>query len=225
MSLFCTKRRPALFVLAAAAVLLLVGAGPRTAAAQCQLDASKSPVANDGTALVNFQDITKGSGASGVTVIEYFDPNCPHCKDFHQTMKKVVADHREDVRFVYKPFPLRRSSLPEVQALYVAAQSDKFGAMLEGQYAQQARSGISMSDLRAVASDIGMDPTVLANRIEEGAYQPYILEQRKRAVGVGVDSTPTVLVNGHFVKTRTQQCLNAFIEQAQSGTLGASASK
>jgi hypothetical protein len=70
-----------------------------------------------------------------------------------------------------------------------------------------------------------MDPTVLANRIEEGAYQPYILEQRKRAVGVGVDSTPTVLVNGHFVKTRTQQCLNAFIEQAQSGTLGASASK
>jgi protein-disulfide isomerase len=121
MSLFCTKRRPALFVLAAAAVLLLVGAGPRTAAAQCQLDASKSPVENDGAALVNFQDITKGSGASGVTVIEYFDPNCPHCKDFHQTMKKVVADHREDVRFVYKPFPLRRSSLPEVQALYVAA--------------------------------------------------------------------------------------------------------
>jgi len=224
MSLFYTKPRLALFALAAAAFLVM-GAGPRTAAAQCQLDASKSPVENDGTALVNFQDITKGSGASGVTVIEYFDPNCPHCKDFHQTMKKVVANHREDVRFVYKPFPLRRSSLPEVQALYVAAQSDKFGEMLEGQYARQSRSGISMSDLRAVASDIGMDPTVLTSRIQEGAYQSHILEQRKRAVSVGVDSTPTVLVNGHFVKTRTQQCLSTFIEQAQSGTLGASASK
>ena len=76
-----------------------------------------------------------------------------------------------------------------------------------------------------LGGDDQMDPQVLTNRVEQGEYQQQVLRQRKRAVDAGVSSTPTVLVNGHFVKTRTQQCLNAFIEQAQSGTLGASASK
>ncbi len=192
---------------------------------QCQLDTSKAPVENNGAGLVNFQDITKGSAGSGVTVIEYFDPNCPHCKDFHQTMKTVVEAHSEDVRFVFKPFPLRRSSLPEIQALYVAAQSGKFSEMLDAQYARQNRSGISMQDLRAIATEIGMEPDVLSSRVKQDKYRAQVLQQRKKAVSIGVDSTPTVLVNGHFVQTRTQECMNSFIEQAQAGTLGASASK
>lgn len=239
------KRQIAVFVYFLAAGIVLVGAdlvyfdatdalsssstAPTSAAspppAQCELDTSKSPVDNQGRSLINFQDITKGSGDSGVTVIEYFDPNCPHCKDFHQVMKQLVADHGEEVRFVYKPFPLRQSSLPEIQALYVAAQSGKFTEMLDGQYARQNRSGISMSDLQSIASEIDMDPEVLSNRIEQNEYRDQVLQQRKRAVKIGVDSTPTVLVNGHFVATRTQDCLNTFIEQAKSGTLGGAASE
>lgn len=193
-----------------------------TGSAQCQLDPSKEPVGEKGASLINFQDITKGSAESGVTVIEYFDPNCPHCKDFHEVMKKVVDAHREDVRFVFKPFPLRRSSLPEIQALYVAAQSGKFSEMLEAQYARQGRSGIGMSDLRAIAKEIGMDPDVLSDRVEQNEYRDQVLQQRKRAVEIGVDSTPTVLVNGHFVQSRSLECMNTFIEQAKAGALDSS---
>lgn len=238
------KRQIALFIYFAAAAVVLAGAdfvyfngaqGPskttRTAAAapesvpdQCELEA-KDPVAENGASLVSFQDITKGSGESGVTVVEYFDPNCPHCKDFHQVMKKLVEAHSEEVRFVYKPFPLRQSSLPEIQALYVAAQSGKFSEMLDAQYARQNRSGISMSDLRAIASEIGMDSDVLSEKVDQNAHRDQVLKQRKRAVKIGVDSTPTVLVNGYFVKTRTPECMNTFIEQAKAGTLGGSASK
>ena len=245
MSPRSVKHQTAVFVYFLAAAVVLLGAdlvyfdatdvlSPSSATsasaasvptAQCELDTSKSPVDNQGRSLINFQDITKGSGDSGVTVIEYFDPNCPHCKDFHQVMKQLVATHSEDVRFVYKPFPLRRSSLPEIQALYVAAQSGKFTEMLEGQYARQNRSGISMSDLQSIASEIDMDPEVLSNRIEQNEYRDQVLQQRKRAVKIGVDSTPTVLVNGHFVASRTQECMNTFIERAKSGTLGASASE
>ena len=237
------KRQIALFIYFAAAAVVLAGAGfvyvdggqasskaaPAAAAHesipdQCELEA-KDPVAENGASLVSFQDITKGSGESGVTVVEYFDPNCPHCKDFHQVMKKLVEAHSEEVRFVYKPFPLRQSSLPEIQALYVAAQSGKFSEMLDAQYARQNRSGISMSDLRAIASEIGMDSDVLSEKVDQNAHRDQVLKQRKRAVKIGVDSTPTVLVNGYFVKTRTPECMNTFIEQAKAGTLGGSASK
>ena len=242
MSSRLVKRQAALFIYLVAAAAVLVGtdlvyfggtsatapqarSAPGSAeSAQCELDDSKTPLQDQGSSLVGFQDITEGSTESGVTVVEYFDPNCPHCKDFHQVMKKVVEAHRDEVRFVYKPFPLRRSSLPEIQALYVAAQSDKFAEMLEAQYARQGPGGIGMKDLRAIAKEIGLDPNVLNKRLEQNEYRNQVLQQRKQAVKIGVDSTPTVLINGHFVESRTQECLNTFIEQAKSGTLGGTAS-
>jgi len=72
---------------------------------------------------------------------------------------------------------------------------------------------------------MGMDPDVVSSRVEQNEYRNHVLKQRKRAVKIGVDSTPTVLVNGHFVKTRTPECMNTFIEQAKTGTLGSAASK
>ena len=241
MSTRLVKRQVALFVYFVATALVLLGAdvvyfdagndssqraratasNSSSGPAQCRLDTTKSAVGNEGASLVGFQDITKGSGEAGVTVIEFFDPNCPHCKDFHGIMKKVMGAH-SDVRYVFKPFALRRSSLPEIQALYVAAQSGKFSEMLSAQYARQGPGGITMSDLRAIASEIGMNPDVLENRIQENEYRDQALRLRKRAVKIGVDSTPTVLVNGHFVQNRTLKCMNTFIEQAKSGSLGGS---
>ncbi|MFB6098643.1 MAG: thioredoxin domain-containing protein [Salinibacter sp.] len=240
------KRQATLFVYLAATALVIAGAdlvyfnvglggspgpSPATArngsgtAAQCRLAPSTQPVAAKGASLVTSQDITVGRGKAGVTVIEYFDPNCPHCRRFHDTMKKLVEAYRDEVRFVFKPFALGRSSLPEIQALYVAAQSSKFREMLNAQYARQGPGGIGMGDLRAIASEIGMNPDVLVNRIQQNEYRDQALKLRKRAFKIGVDSTPTILVNGHFVRSRSFTCMKTFIEQAKAGTLGGAASK
>lgn len=189
--------------------------------AACRLDTSKDAVPKQGASLVGFQDIVKGPSDASVTVIEYFDPNCPHCKTFHGTMKKLVAEYDEQVRFVYKPFPLGASSLPEVQALYVAHQAGKFSEMLDAQYARQSRSGISQRDLRDIASEIDMNPDVLISQLNQNKYREQIVAQRKKAIAVGVNSTPTVLVNGHFVGTRSYECMSMFIERAKEGKLGA----
>jgi protein-disulfide isomerase len=190
--------------------------------AACKLDAQKDPV-DDPSSLVSFQDITKGASDVSVTIVEYFDPNCPHCKTFHEeTMKALVSEYGDQVRFVFKPFPLRGSSLPEVQALYVAHQEGKFSEMLSAQYARQSRTGISEQDLQAIASEIGMNPDVLMSRIDQNEYREQILKQRKKAISIGVNSTPTVLVNGHFVGSRSLECMKMFIQRAQKGTLGES---
>lgn len=186
--------------------------------AACRLDAQKSAV-SDWRSLVDMQDPMGGTPGAPVTIIEYFDPNCPHCADFHKIMTSLQETHGESVRFVYKPFPLRASSLPEIMALYVAAQEGKFFSMLDAQYANQAP--ISERDLRRMASEIGMDAEVLMSKIDNQAYREYILQQRKRAMTIGVDSTPTVLVNGHFVASRTKACMSQFVEQAKNGELAA----
>lgn len=221
-------------LLCAALALIFVGTSPSHAQnmsggqapeATCTLDAEKQPLPDDGASLVGFQDVIVGPSEAEVTVIEYFDPNCPHCKTFHDVMKEVVANYKDKVRFVFKPFPLRGSSIPEIQALYVAHQQGKFTQMLEAQYQRQSRTGITSQDLRAIASDIGMDADVMMSKIKQNKYREKIVRQRKRAMAAGVDSTPTVLVNGHFAESRTRECLASFIERAQSGTLASSASR
>lgn len=192
--------------------------------AACQLDSEKDPV-QDPASLVGFQDVTQGPADASVTVAEYFDPNCPHCKTFHnETMTTLVSEYGDEVQFVFKPFPLRGSSLPEIQALYAAHQEGKFAEMLEGQYARQNRTGIGEQDLRAIASEIGMNPDVLISRIQKKKYRKQIIQQRRRAIEIGVNSTPTVLINGHFAGSRSTECMRVFIERAQKGTLGAKAS-
>jgi len=188
--------------------------------AACQLNAEKGSV-SDPSSLVSFQDVTMGPSDASVTIVEYFDPNCPHCKTFHEeTMKTLISEYSDQVRFVFKPFPLRGSSLPEVQALYAAHQEGKFSEMLNAQYARQSRTGITEQDLRAIASEIGMNPDVLMSRVNQNKYREQILKQRKRAISIGVDSTPTVLVNGHFAGSRSLECMKMFIQRAQEGTLG-----
>ena len=139
-------------------------------------------------------------------------------------MKKLVSEYEDEVRFVFKPFPLRGPSLPEIQALYIANQEGKFFDMLEAQYARQSGGGISERDLRAIAGEIGMNADVLQSRIDQNKYRKKIVTQRRKAIEAGVNSTPTVLVNGHFVQSRSLECMKVFVERAQAGKLGSQSS-
>ncbi|WP_084696206.1 DsbA family protein [Salisaeta longa] len=183
----------------------------------CTYDTTRAPVENP-SSLVNFQDAIFGDTNAAVTVIEYFDPNCPHCKTMHAVMKPVMKNQKDEVRFVFKPFPLRRSSLPEIEALYAAAQQDKFIPMLEALYARQSPSGLGTRDIRAAAEAVGIAPDALMSRVQDGSFRPMVLEARKKAIQIGVNSTPTVLINGKFVagSARTRACMNTLINQAQA---------
>jgi len=191
--------------------------------AACQLDPQRESV--DPSRLVHAQDLTLGPSEATVTVIEYFDPNCPRCKTFHETMSSLISAYEGEVRFVFKPFPLQGSALPEIQALYVADQQGKFWEMLDAQYARQRPSGLNAEDLRAIAEETAMNPDELLAQIAEDEHRQHVLDQRKRAIEIGVESAPTVLVNGHFVASRSLECMKTVIERAKSGQLASGAAR
>ena len=223
------KRELALFSSLAVLVVVLAGADvayfgqPSFAASDtltvadgCRYDAEKPPVQNTDR-LVNFQDPVLGDADAPVTVIEYFDPNCPHCKTMHNVLKRALDQHGDEARFVFKPMPLWGYSVPQIEAMYAAAQEDKFFEMIDRQFEAQQRGGLNLDQLKAIARDVGMNPDVLAARLQQQTYRERVLEDRKQAVNIGVDSTPTVLVNGRFIEgsSRSLRCLGEFIEAAK----------
>jgi Protein-disulfide isomerase len=224
-------RQARMFLQAAggAGVLLLAGAfyvqhaageaeGDGEPTSSCKL-ADRTPVRDEGRPLVTKRDITAGAeGGAPVLAIEYFDPNCPHCRDFHEVMQKVMASHGDDVKLVYKPFPLTKESVAEIQALYLAAENEQFEAMLEAQYRRQD-DGIGGKDLQQAAKTLGMEPVPLIEKIDAGKHRTHILRGRKKGINVGVKKTPTLLINGHFVESMREECIKQFIRKAKNGTI------
>ena len=174
---------------------------------------SEVPVAEDYMSLVSIADPYLGDMESSVTVIEFFNPNCPHCATFHPVMKQVVGDMGAHARFFLIPFPLWQYSLVQTEALYVAAQEGKYFDMLDAQYLHQKQGGMSMDEVTVLAGDIGLETAVFRQRLEQGLNQRMILERRQQIAEMGVRGTPSVMINGQLGAgdSLARICLNQLI--------------
>ncbi len=182
---------------------------------ECIYDPEKPAVENYRD-MVSFSDPSRGSPEAPVTVIEFFDPNCPHCATLHPVMDAVVEEYGDKAWVVWRPFVLWQFSIPQVEVLYIAAQEGKFFEMLEEQFARQRQGGIPLDELVEVAHNIGMDGPLTRNRLERGLYRNIIMRQRQNAIDAGVSSVPAIMINGRFVhrSSRSVQCLGTLIEAA-----------
>ncbi len=207
-----------------AAMFLIIVLSPALAEAQapaarpnlmCAFSTSISPV-EDWQRLITLGDPFVGNPNADVTVIEYFDPNCPHCRTLHPIMSRVIAE-RKDVAVFYKiPFPLWRYSLPQIEALYVAAQDNRYHEMLNMQYARQQAGGLGVDELVAIAGEIGLDEATFRERLERGHNQKSIISRRQEIADLGVGGTPAVMINGRFVSgdSKSYECLVQLIDRA-----------
>jgi len=188
---------------------------------ECLYDPNKPSVVNF-EALVGPKDPYQGNPDAAVTVVEFFDPNCPHCKALHPVMKATIAKYEDRARFVYKPIwlPQFPFSVQQNAVLFAAAEQGKFSEMLDLQFKWQQRGGLTTAQLQELATQIGMtDADAMLKRIEEGQYDDMIMEGNKQAVGAGVTGVPAVIINGRFVarSSRTEACLGQLIEEELQG--------
>ena len=179
----------------------------------CAYDDRVAPI-NNYAELINSFDYIVGPEDAPVTVVEFFDPNCPHCQSLHPVMKEIIDTYKDRVKFVYKPFPIRQYSIAQIEAMYVAKEQDKFPEMLDAQMALRETGGLSMDRIRSVASEIGMDVPLLNSRMRQQLYRNVVIDAQQKAAQAGVSTVPAVIVNGRFIGTRSQECISQFIEDA-----------
>jgi len=51
-------------------------------------------------------DHVLGKANAKVTIVEFSDFQCPFCSRHHPTMQRIISEYPDDVRWVYKHFPL-----------------------------------------------------------------------------------------------------------------------
>jgi protein-disulfide isomerase/uncharacterized membrane protein len=173
----------------------------------------------DYQALITAMDPVKGNPEAPVTVMEFFDVNCPHCRTLYPILEQLVAQHGQQAKFVYKPFVIWQHSVAQTAALYAAGQEGKFFEMLQLQFANQQPSGLSAEQLRGMATSLGLNADVVMQRIQSGMYMSVLQLQRRHGEQIGLKSVPTLLINGRVVgrNAKTPECLSQLITAAAAG--------
>ncbi len=150
----------------------------------------------------------------GVDVVFFLDPNCPTCKGSFATFLRLAEKYRSSACFYLLGRPLWDYSIPQIEALELAKSSGKYFELWQAQFEHQKQGGMVATDIAVLYKTLGLNSTDLSARLDS-AY-PAVFELRARAQSVGINSTPTVYVDGERVETlgRTEANLGKLIEQA-----------
>ncbi|HVO81197.1 MAG TPA: thioredoxin domain-containing protein [Terriglobales bacterium] len=143
----------------------------------------------------------RGPADAPVTVVEFSDLQCPHCKEAQPILDKLLSEDK-DVRLVFQHFPLPSHNWSGKAAAYAdcvgRASNDAFWKFVEGVYAAQAEITASNADekLTGLADTAG----VKGSEIAACAAQPDTTTRVERSLALGksldVNSTPTLFING-----------------------------
>jgi protein-disulfide isomerase len=88
----------------------------------------------------------EGNTASGVTLVEYGDFECPVCYSYFAVVKQVVDERKGDIAFQFRNFPItsaHKNAFAGARAAEAAALQNKYWEMHDTIYQNQDPSGQS----------------------------------------------------------------------------------
>ncbi|NTW29735.1 MAG: thioredoxin domain-containing protein [Candidatus Moranbacteria bacterium] len=151
---------------------------------------------------VGDRDIVIGSREAKVRIIEYSDFQCPYCKAFHPTAKKLLAEYGDKVAYVYKHLPLAFHAQSENAALAgeCANEQGKFQAYADILFAKQAEWGAAkgVQKFKDYARTIGLKTGDFNSCLDTKKFADKVASDSDEAAAFGIDGTPGIFVNDEF---------------------------
>lgn len=144
-----------------------------------------------------------GPANAPVTIVEYSDYRCPHCRDFEiETFPKIEDEYIKTgkVRFVASPFHLWPETAVLTEAALCAADQGKFFEYGQKLFENQETIGLSQSGLTDLAANVGLSRETFAQCLSNGAHRAEVENARQAAISQGVSSTPTFFINNRRVE-------------------------
>ena len=149
------------------------------------------------TPVVGARDHAQGPPDAPVTLVEFGDFECPHCGRAYPMVKAVQRRLGDNLRFVFRNFPLTRSHEHAEHAAEMAeaaADRGKFWEMHDVLFEHQ--DALEDENLIAYATTLGIDPSWAAAALEQGLFRERVREDVASGGRSGVNGTPTFYING-----------------------------
>jgi len=163
---------------------------------------SQDPFADTRAKLVTKDSPSQGPANAKVTVVEFSDFQCPHCRVLSQTLKTLIPKYPQ-VRFVFKNFPITQIH-PWAMTAAVAGRcafqssADAFWKMHDAIFQQQEliSTEIVYEKLTDFAAAAGLNRDDFKACLADPEVQKSVEADAALGKELKISSTPTVFVNG-----------------------------
>jgi protein-disulfide isomerase len=149
-----------------------------------------------------------GKPEAPITLIEYASLTCPHCAHFDTEVLPKLKEKWIDtgkVKLIYRDFPLDDAALKAAQ-LAECSGNDRYYALVDLIFASQPKwaatsdPATAIDDLTKLLRVAGMSDTFIKECIANDKVANTVLERQRGGQKLGVDSTPTLYINGQQFK-------------------------
>jgi len=143
------------------------------------------------------RDHIQGPETAPVTLVEYGDFECPYCAAASVILKKVQEIMGDQIRFVFRHFPLTQihpHAEPAAEASEAAGVQGRFWEMHDLLYENQPM--LDASHLVGFAQELGLDTRRFQSELEGHVHRPRVREDFLSGVRSGVNGTPAFFIDG-----------------------------
>lgn len=166
-------------------------------------------------------DHALGSDTAKISMITYSDFQCPFCARFVTDAKQLLNTFPQDLRWVYRHFPLS-SIHPEAQK---AAEASECAAKLGGNSAFwlmhdklfENQALLSHESYLSFAGQIGLDVTNFTTCLDSGEMASRVKRDADMGTALGIQGTPTSYIGD----TQLMGALPFSVLQSEAETAGA----
>jgi protein-disulfide isomerase len=184
------SRREALGLLGAGAVILGLGIAPRAALAQN----GDETVLTEASVLRDPDIPVAGNPNGDITIVEYFDYQCPYCRKVEPELKQVVHDDGK-VRLVQKDWPvLGPVSVVAARMALACRYQDKYLQAHDALIG--VNSKLTEPRIRELLAGAGIDVDRVARDLESNAkaIDAILARNNDQASAFGFNGTPSFIV-------------------------------
>lgn len=145
---------------------------------------------------VSADDHIQGNKNAPITLVEYGDFECPYCGMVHPIIKRLQKHFGNQLRFVFRNFPLIETHLhaeAAAEAAEYAGSQGRFWEMHDLLYENQNRLGMPL--FLELADALNLPADDLENAIMNKRFEPKIRKDFLGGVHSGVNGTPTFYIN------------------------------
>jgi protein-disulfide isomerase len=147
---------------------------------------------------------SRGPATAPVTLVEFSDLQCPHCKAAQPTIDKLMAEE-PNARLVFQNLPLAVHDWAQKAAAYDdcvgRSSNDAFWKFIQGTYDAQTDITAANADekLTAIAAAAGVKGADIAACAAQPETESRVQHSTALANSLEVASTPTLFINGRKI--------------------------
>ena len=155
-----------------------------------------------------------GNGQGNVALVEFFDYNCPYCRQMAPIMDQAVADDPQ-LRIVYKEFPiLGPDSMFAAKAALAADRQGKYAAFHKALIGSRTR--VTEAVVLKIAAEVGLDVPRMQADMQQPDNQAVIDRNTELAQALRITGTPGFVAGDQIFPGATDLAtLKKLIEQAR----------